>query len=194
MKPLPSLVLASVSPRRADLLRAWGYGFTPLDPAVPEEGVQASSPTRLVELLAEKKARAARKTVKAGVILAADTVVALEERVFGKPQDVPHAAEILRALSGKTHAVITGVCVMDAKSGKAAMAHAVSRLKMKPLTEKEIGEYIASGEPMGKAGAYAIQETGDRWVTLEEGSRTNVVGLPEELVRPMLEAAGVVPG
>jgi septum formation protein len=189
------LTLASASPRRAGLLKAWGYAFEALDPAVSEEGVKASSPTRLVELLAETKAKAARRKIKSGVILAADTVVAIQDRVYGKPADVPHAAEILRALSGKSHAVITGVCVMDARTGKASTAHAVSHLKMKPLTEKEIGGYIASGEPMGKAGAYGIQgETGDRWVTLEEGSRTNVVGLPEELVRPMLEAAGVVPG
>ena len=101
------------------------------------------------------------------------------------------AANTLRALSGKPHAVITGVCVMDAKTGKSRTAHAISHLKMKKLSEIEIRDYIATGEPIGKAGAYAIQETGDRWVTLEEGSLTNVIGLPEELVRPMLAEAGV---
>ncbi len=188
------LTLASASPRRSELLRSWGYAFETVAPAVDEDAILASSPTRLVEILGEAKAKAVRRKAKRGVILAADTVVAIQERVYGKPVDVPHAAEILRALSGKSHAVITGVCVMNAGTGRAATAHCLSRLTMKKLTEMEIARYIASGEPMGKAGAYAIQETaGDRWVTLEEGSRTNVVGLPEELVRPMLAAEGVLP-
>lgn len=190
MKPL---TLASASPRRSELMRTWGYVFDVVESGVPEEGVKASTPTRLVEILAERKAAAVRPRVEEGVILAADTVVALKERVFGKPRDAAHAVEILKALSGKTHAVITGVCVMSVKTGKAKTAHAVTRLRMKPLTDAEIAAYVATGEPLGKAGAYAIQGDADRWVTLEEGSRTNVVGLPEELVRPLLEAEGVLP-
>ena len=191
----PALILASASPRRRELLAAWGYAFQAVDPAVDEASFEAkaSSPTRLVELLAEAKAQAVRKQVRAGVILAADTVVAVEDKVYGKPADRAQAANTLRALSGKAHAVLTGICVMEAKSGKARAAHAVSHLKMKRLSESEIRDYVATGEPIGKAGAYAIQETGDRWVTLQEGSRTNVIGLPEELVRPMLAEAGVVP-
>ena len=188
------LTLASSSPRRSELLKAWGYGFQVVSPDVAEGELHASTPTRMVEMLALAKAKAVRQKVRQGVILAADTVVAVRERVYGKPLDVPHAAEILRALSGRAHAVITGVCVMDAKTGQARTAHYVSRLRMKLLTERQIAEYIASGEAMGKAGAYAIQEPGgDRWVTLEKGSRTNVIGLPEELVCPMLKAAGIVP-
>ena len=188
---MKKLTLASASPRRRALLEEWGYGFTAISPDVDEAAVRASSPTRLAELLAEAKARAARKAVKEGVILAADTVVAVKEKVYGKPADMAQAANTLRALSGKSHAVITGVCVMDARTGKCRTDHAVSHLKMKKLTEIEIRDYVASGEPLGKAGAYAIQETGDRWVTLKEGSRTNVIGLPEELVRPLLAEAGV---
>ena len=190
---MPTLILASASPRRKELLSGWGYDFQILEPALDEEAIRASSPTRLVEVLAEAKAQAVVGKAKRGVVLAADTVVALKERVFGKPRDPAHAMEILQALSGKAHAVITGVCVLEASSGSARTAHAVSRLKMKKLTKREIAEYVRSGESMGKAGAYAIQETGDRWVTLTGGSRTNVIGLPEELVRPMLAEAGVVP-
>ena len=188
-----ALTLASASPRRRELLAAWGYAFRAVDPAVDEAALQASSPTRLVELLAEAKAKAVRTKVKAGVILAADTVVALNEKVYGKPADMAQAANTLRALSGKKHAVLTGICVMEAKTGRSRAAHAVTHLKMKKLTETEIRDYVATGEPIGKAGAYAIQETGDRWVSVEEGSRTNVIGLPEELVRPMLSEAGVEP-
>lgn len=187
------LTLASASPRRSELLRVWGYAFQVVAPEMDEEGLRASTPTRLAEALAEAKARAARAKVRRGAILAADTLVACKDLVFGKPRDAAHAAEILRALSGKRHAVITGVCVMDAGTGRARTVHAVSHLRMKRLADKEIRGYVASGEPMDKAGAYALQEGGDRWVTLEEGSRTNVVGLPEELVRPLLAAAGVVP-
>ena len=129
--PLPSLILASASPRRRELLAAWGYAFQAVDPAVDEASFEAkaSSPTRLVELLAEAKAQAVRKQVRAGVILAADTVVAVEDKVYGKPADRAQAANTLRALSGKAHAVLTGICVMEAKTGKARAAHAVSHLK-----------------------------------------------------------------
>ncbi len=195
--PPKALILASASPRRRELLTAWGYSFRAMDPDVDEAALQsaASSPTRLVELLAEAKAQAVRAKLKAkdGVILAADTVVAVEEKVYGKPADMAEAANTLRALSGKKHAVLTGICVMEARTGKTRAAHAVTHLKMKRLSETEIRDYVATGEPIGKAGAYAIQETGDRWVTVEEGSRTNVIGLPEELVRPMLLEAGVEP-
>ena len=165
----PTLTLASASPRRSELLRAWGYAFQVVAPEVDEESLVASTPTRLVEVLAEAKARAARAKVRRGVLLAADTVVACKDSVFGKPRDAAHAAEILRALSGKRHAVITGVCVMEARTGRARTAHAVSHLSMKRLAAAEIAAYVATGAPMDKAGAYAIQEGGDRWVTLEEG-------------------------
>ena len=141
---MKTLILASASPRRRALLEEWGYGFTAVDPAVDEQGLKASSPTRLVEVLAEAKARAVRKAVKDEVILAADTVVAVKEKVYGKPSDMAQAANTLRALSGKTHAVITGVCVMDAKTGKCATAHAVSHLKMKKLSRDRDPDYVAS--------------------------------------------------
>jgi septum formation protein len=123
-------------------------------------------------------------------VLGADTEVAVGDTVLGKPRDREHAREMLRSLSGTTHRVLTGVCLLDARSGARLEGVARTRVTMRALADAEIGAYVDSGEGDDKAGAYAIQETGDRFVTRVDGSWSNVVGLPMELLRGLLEQAG----
>jgi septum formation protein len=127
-------------------------------------------------------------------VLAADTVVALDGgRLLGKPADRAEAASHLRALSGTTHSVVTGVCLREEPAGTEEVFHAETRVTMRPLSEEEVRAYADSGEGMDKAGGYAIQEGGDRFVTRVEGSRSNVVGLPVEEVLARLAARGLRP-
>jgi septum formation protein len=175
------LVLASASPRRAELLKNAGIDFVVrAGHGVDETPFADESPGEYVERLAEAKALA----VEAGpgeILLGADTVVAVDGRLFGKPADDREAAEMLAALSGRCHEVVTGICL---RSGNAAVVRdrAVTRVWFTELSTQEIAEYVASGEPRDKAGAYAIQGIASRFVERIEGSYTNVVGLPVPLV------------
>jgi septum formation protein len=191
------LVLASASPRRRELLEAAGLRFTVLPASIDEDAVTAPTPEALARLLAEGKARAAAGARAGGapaVVLGADTVVALASgRLLGKPRDRAEAGEHLRALSGTTHRVVTGVCLLGPGPGEAEVFHAVSRVTMRALGEDEIRAYADGGEGMDKAGGYALQAGADRFVTGVEGSRSNVVGLPVEDLLPRLAARGVRP-
>ncbi len=187
------LILASASPRRRELMTAAGYRFEvrPADVAeeLPEE---CDEPERETERLAEAKALAvAEKTKEAGRwVLGADTIVVLGRRLIGKPRDDEDAAAILRSLSGSNHAVITGVALIESGSLRRLVRSAVTRIKMRVIPEEEIRRYIAAGGSRGKAGAYGLQEGGDRYVERLGGSASNVVGLPMELVSEMLEEVG----
>ena len=125
--------------------------------------------------------------VGTGCVLAADTIAALGNRVFGKPADRDDARRILQSLSGTTHQVITGVTLLDAASGAWLIRHDSTDVTMRRLAEREVEDYLDGGEWMGKAGAYGIQDKGDAFVERIEGSFTNVVGLPMELLARMLE-------
>jgi len=142
-----------------------------------------------------RKARAAAALLgKEGpaLVLAADTVVALDDgRILGKPADGAAAGSHLRALSGTTHSVVTGCCLLEVPGGAEEVFHVVTRVTMRALAEEEVRAYARSGEGLDKAGGYAIQETGDRFVTALEGSRSNVVGLPLEEVVARLLARGI---
>jgi septum formation protein len=153
------------------------------------------SPGAYAESLAYVKATAAIAAhgLKSGLVLGADTVVVLGGRIIGKPADEADARRILLALSGSEHQVLTGVALVDAASGRRWTAHEVTRVNMRVMRPAEIDAYVASGEAMGKAGAYAIQETGDRYIEQLQGSITNVVGLPMELLERMISAAGYDP-
>ena len=189
---MPNLILASTSPRRRDLLRTLGRPFRVVPPCADESLPPALSPQRAAEELARRKARSVATTRQHGHILAADTLVAVASpspqtpQIIGKPRNRSHAIAILRKLTSRPHQVITGVCLIDAASGREWLASETTTVTMRPMTSRQIEDYVASGEAMGKAGAYAIQETGDRFVQSVAGSMSNVVGLPLELVRRML--------
>jgi len=184
-------VLASASPRRQELLSARGVPFVADAPDVDEHVPEGVEPRDAAVGLARRKARAVAPRHPAGTpILAADTlVVAADGRVLGKPADAADAARMLRSLSGTTQRVITGVCVLH--PGGEIVDAVETRVTMREMGADEIAAYVASGEPFGKAGGYAIQETGDRFVVAVDGSRSNVVGLPVERVVEMLRTAGV---
>lgn len=191
------LVLASASPRRKALLEEAGLRFEVRPASVPEQEPPGADPVDLARDLAVAKARAAAAALGEGepaLVLAADTVVALDDgRILGKPRDAAESARHLRALSGTTHTVVTGVCLKDVPGGREEVFHVATRVTMRRLTEGEIREYAESGEGMDKAGGYAIQDGGDRFVVGLEGSRSNVVGLPVEEVLARLAARGVRP-
>jgi len=190
------LVLASASPRRRALLAAAGLRFDVIVAGVGEEIAPGTRPADAARDLAARKARA----VAAGLggapalVLGADTVVALDDgRLLDKPGDRDEAEAHLRALSGTTHSVITGVCLKEWPGGAEELFHGETRVTMRRLAEAEIGAYADSGEGIDKAGGYAIQETGDRFVTAVAGSFSNVVGLPVEEVLARLAARGMGP-
>jgi len=176
---LMKLILASQSPRRSDLLRAAGFSFTLRARPVAEVLREGEAPADYVRRLAREKADAAWERDDE-IVLGADTIVVLGGRVLEKPRDRADAAEMLAALSGRTHTVITGVCLRHAHG---AIVDAEStRVRFVPLSENEIREYVASGEPMDKAGAYAIQGLASKFVDYIEGCYFNVMGLPLAMV------------
>jgi septum formation protein len=196
----PRLILASGSPRRRELLAAAGYEFEVI---APDESVECgvcsqNGPAGLVADLAFRKASAVREVVRQGdkekgrqgeedrrILVAADTVAELDGFVLGKPRDEDHARGMLRQLRGRAHRVLTGVCVWPPDRAEPRIEVAVTKLVMDPLSDEAIEDYLATGEWRGKAGSFGYQ---DRlgWVHIEEGSESNVVGLPMELLAEML--------
>lgn len=181
------LILASGSPRRLALLREAGHAFDVSPPPIaePNEDLSSLSPAARAEALAYFKARSVAERQPCAWVLAADTIVALDGTVLGKPADVEDARRMLGMLSGTRQAVITGVALLG-PCGRRLIASDTTYVTMRRFADDELEEYVHSGEWEGKAGAYAIQETADRFVTRVEGSFTNVVGLPMELVERML--------
>jgi septum formation protein len=188
------LVLASASPRRKSLLLAAGLRFEVRASSVPETIPPGTTGTAAARDLAVAKARAVAEGAGEALVLAADTVVALDDgRLLDKPRDREESAAHLRALSGTTHSVITGVCLKETPGGAEEVFHVETRVTMRALTDAEIAAYADSGEGLDKAGGYAIQERADRFVTRVEGSFSNVVGLPVEEVLVRLAARGIRP-
>ncbi len=188
------LVLASSSPRRRMLLAGAGYDFEVVDPPMeePTDMGSALTPAERAEALGYFKARSVADGMKDACVIGADTVVACAGEsavVLGKPADRAEAERMLRSLSGTRHQVITGVALLG-PGDRRQIASAVTHVTMRPMTDAEIEAYIESGEWIGKAGAYAIQETADRFVDKVEGSFSNVVGLPIEMVIGMIASAG----
>jgi len=182
--PTTELVLASSSPRRAELLRNAGIPFALCAVDVTEVRRPVEWPEDFVRRVAEEKAAAAFTRQPGKFVLAADTVVIVEGQMLGKPADAPDATRMLRLLSGGSHLVTTGVCLRG--PGVEDTRAETTTVSFSPLTDEEIAEYIATGEPMDKAGAYGIQGIASRWVTHLEGCYFNVVGLPVPLVYRML--------
>ncbi len=190
------LVLASASPRRRELLTQAGFSFTVHPAHVPEDPLLGENPIAYVTRLAREKAEAvfAELTSKGSappqVVLGADTTVTLDNQILAKPADSTDAARMLRQLSGRTHHVITGIAVVTA--GSTQVAAEVTAVRFLSLSNQEIESYVATGEPMDKAGAYAIQGRAARWIPRIEGCYFNVVGLPLALVTALLEPLGIV--
>ena len=200
------LVLASASPRRRELLTQAGFSFRVHAAHIPEDPYPDEDPIAYVIRLAREKAQAvfdqlsapeARQpgtaadvcespTVESLIVLGADTTVTLDNHILGKPEDAAAAARMLRLLSGRTHRVITGVAVVTAESTEVAAE--VTAVRFLTLSDMEIADYVATGEPMDKAGAYAIQGRAARWIPRIEGDYFNVVGLPIALVSALLES------
>lgn len=179
------VVLASASPRRAELLRAAGIDFEVMPAHVDETLQDGEAPAAYVARVAEDKARAIHQRHPDRVILAADTTVVVDQHILGKPADAEDARRMLRLLSGRAHEVITGVSVITS-TGAIDTRLDRTTVEFAPLTPGEIEWYVASGEPMDKAGAYAIQGLASRFVSRIDGSYSNVVGLPVSLVCEML--------
>jgi septum formation protein len=179
------LLLASASPRRAELLRAAGFAFD-IQPANADETVHpGETAAGYVRRVAEAKASTVLPRAGDRLVLAADTTVVVDGSIFGKPVDGADAVRMLRALGNRRHSVLTAVTL-------AARARVITRVEtteveFAPLSEREIEWYVASGEPMDRAGAYAVQGLASRFVTRVEGSYSNVVGLPVALVYDMLK-------
>lgn len=173
------LILASASTRRAEILRDAGYHFTVLSSAVDETPYPDESPHDLVLRLAEAKAElAVARAVGPAIIIAADTEVVLDGHIFGKPRSSDDARRMLTKLSGHTHAVLTGVCLIRLPDAERTSFVETTLVTFAPFTGEEITRYLATGEPHDKAGAYAIQGYAARYIPRIEGCYFNVVGLP----------------
>lgn len=179
------LVLASSSPRRRDLLTAAGIAFDVVPADVDESVLTLEPPGDHVRRLARLKADTVLARRPEATVLGADTIVVVGSEILGKPADAVDAARMLRALSGREHEVLTGVALVSARTAIVEVAR--TRVWVNPLTESEIDDYIATGEPLDKAGAYGIQGRGSRFIDRIQGSYSNVVGLPVALVYRLLK-------
>ena len=190
------IVLASASPRRAEVLSDAGISFDVLATDVDEKRLPDESAEAMVKRLSESKARAAGALVSGDVeplmVIGADTVVEIEGDVLGKPGTSARARAMLERLSGKTHAVLTGVALLRLPEGIMRIEVECTQVRFAPLTMDEIDEYVATGEPLDKAGAYGIQGHGGRFVERIEGCYFNVVGLPLARVYRILQQAGAL--
>lgn len=186
------LILASASPRRSELLRNAGIAFT-VEPAhVPEQPAPGETPLDYAQRMARTKARTVFARHPESAVLGADTVVVVDQHLLEKPADKRDAARMLALLSGRTHHVITGICLVA--DGFEQTEAEVTQVTFSILSDAEIADYVATGEPMDKAGAYAIQGIASRWVEHIEGCYFNVVGLPVPRVYRILRAAEAATG
>lgn len=172
------IILASDSPRRAELLRQIGLEFEVMSSDGVEDRVEGGDLRGYVQNLSRQKAEGVAKKVERGIIIGADTVVVLDDQVLGKPRDEDEARRMLRRLSGRVHRVITGFCILEKPGGKGVTSCAETEVWFRKLQESEIDAYVATGEPMDKAGAYGIQGRGALFVEKLNGCFYNVVGFP----------------
>ncbi len=183
----PKLVLASRSPRRRELLARAGYQFEVHPPSeMAEDSLSGGeTPAQLVARLARQKAADVARRIECGLIVGCDTVAECDGQILGKPVNLPDARRMLETLRGREHRVLSGLCLWEQPAGRVDVRVDVTRLRMDPLGDAEIGEYLRSGAWKGKAGAFGYQ---DRlgWVHVMEGSESNVVGLPLELLAEMI--------
>ena len=185
------LILASSSPRRAEILANAGLPFSVLSSAVDESPYPGEAPTALVQRLANAKADlVTARAVGPAIILAADTVVVLDDKILGKPNSREDARHMLQQLSGRTHSVLTGVALIRLPDGERRQFIESTLVHVRPITDEELSSYLATQEPYDKAGAYAIQGQAGRYIPRIEGCYFNVVGLPLSRVLTELRALG----
>ncbi len=180
------IILASQSPRRREALTQMGIKYTWIEPMIEEtlpDGIQAQQG---VQLLAMRKAEVVAEKNPQAICIGADTLVVLQDQIMGKPKDEEDAYDMLHKLSGNSHDVYTGLCVCQKAVGKTLTDFRRSVVRFLPMSDREIRDYIASGEPMDKAGAYGIQGKAGAFIHGIVGSYDNVVGLPMSLLRQML--------
>jgi septum formation protein len=188
-----ALVLASSSPRRAEILRAVAWPFERLAVNIDETRFGREEAVAYVERLAREKAEAAAVMCAGRLVLGADTVVVVDDEILGKPRSEDDARRMLRLLSGRWHEVLTGIALVWASEAEAAgarllVAHERTRVRFAQMTEREINRYVESGEPMDKAGAYAIQGRAALFIEEISGDYWNVVGLPVQLVYKLISS------
>lgn len=188
---MPELILASSSPRRRELLTKAGLPFRVIEPDPSAEcGVcSRETPPEMVARLAYQKAANVIDKIEQGLVIGCDTVAECMGLILGKPQNRRHAQEMLERLRGRPHAVYSGLCLWDKATARRSVRVDVSRLTMDAITDEQLQAYLESELWMGKAGAFGFQD-GPPWIHLTEGSATNVVGLPMELLRVMLDEFG----
>jgi len=187
---MKQIVLASASPRRKELLEEMDIAFI-VDPSGSEENIDESlSPLEIAATLSLQKAQVVAKRHKNALVIGADTIVVLGKKILGKPKTKAHAKEMLSLLSGKAHDVITGFTIIDTDTGKKVTKAVTTKVYFKKITQEEKDAYVATGEPMDKAGAYAIQERGSFFIEKIEGDFDNVVGLPLFAVKDVLSQFG----
>jgi septum formation protein len=190
---MPSFVLASSSPRRAALLSDAGFEFEIASPRLAERFDVAVTLRELTLWNAIRKGMSVAQTRPDAVVLAADTLVALENEIIGKPTDLNEAAQMLRRLSGRTHEVCSAVLIYQQISGRSAVFHVISRVRFRRLNNATIENYLAKVDSLDKAGAYAAQGSGAEIIAKIEGSFTNVVGLPMKRTVAALAKFGIRP-
>jgi septum formation protein len=183
----PRLILASASPRRAELLRQLGLRFEVVTSEAAEFAHEHLSPLELCQLNAHRKARAVAKKFPDALVLAADTLVFLEDEVLGKPANLGEARRMLERLQGRTHQVVTGVVLVQWRAHRERVFAVSTDMRLRALTSSQIRDYLARVNPLDKAGAYAVQEHGELIIEEISGSYTNVVGLPLEHVQEELQ-------
>jgi septum formation protein len=185
------LILASSSPRRAEILANAGLPFTVLSSAVDESPYPGEAPAALVQRLANAKADlVTARAVGPAIVLGADTVVVLDDKILGKPSSTEEARHMLQQLSGRTHSVLTGVAMIRLPDGERRQFTESTLVHFRPITEEELSAYLATEEPYDKAGAYAIQGQAGRYIPRIEGCYFNVVGLPLSRVLTELQTLG----
>jgi septum formation protein len=186
---LPKLILASQSPRRSEILSSVGWEFEKKIADIDETELAGETPENYVQRLAREKAEAVAQTVENGLVLGADTTVVIDEKIIGKPRDLDDARKMLQMLSGNWHEVLTGVALAQTFENKleTQVDYERTRVKFAPLSEREIEFLVAKGEPLDKAGAYAVQAQAALFIEGIVGDYWNVVGLPVNLVYRLLE-------
>lgn len=187
---MPRIILASSSPRRRELLSGLGLEFEVIPSSITEPPHQGEDPADYAGSLALSKAEDVAGSLDTGLVIGADTIVVLGEEVLGKPRDPDEARKMLAKLSGATHTVYTGVAVVDAQEGRSEVEVVSTRVTFRKLTPGEIRAYVASGEPLDKAGAYGIQHLGALLVSHIDGDYFAVVGLPLSAVDRLLRRFG----
>lgn len=191
MKDQRRIVLASGSPRRKELLAGLGLSFTVSPSDVNEDVNENLTPAELVELLALRKAEAVAKDLDQGLVIGSDTIVVLNEEVLGKPSNEDEAFEMLTKLQGSSHLVYSGLAIIDLDRKTTLVDHQYTEVRMRQVSAEEIRAYIATGEPMDKAGSYAIQGLGSIFIESMNGDYFTVVGLPLRLTAQYLKECGV---